>query len=228
MPLRARRLFYTCYIESTLDYCSVVWGNCDQSYCNKLFKLQKQAIRLVCGTKWDQPTGPLFKTLGLLPLSDRLKYHTGVQMFQIVNGTCPKYLHNLFQPANVHSSRSLRSTSTNNLYLPRIRTEIMRKSLSYSGALLWNDLPLSLKNSPNLSSFKSQFYKILLDRDWQTCICFLRRCTVCRCFCFVCFFVMVFWLLVRIWTCIFFCNVVYFLMSTLWKIGLIGRTSHRL
>ena len=140
LPLRARRLFYTCYIESTLDYCSVVWGNCDQLNFNKILRLQKQAIRLVCGAKWDEPTGPLFKSLRLLPLNNRLKYHVGVQMFKIVNGLCPKYLCNLFQPANCHSTRSLRSTFFNNLQLPGIRTEIMRKSLSYFGSLLWNNL----------------------------------------------------------------------------------------
>ena len=163
LPLRARRAFYISYIQSSLDYCSVVWANCDQLSFNKVFRLQKQAIRLVCGAKWDEPSGPIFKRLGCLPLDKRFEYHIGVQMYKIVNGLCPKYLQDLFHPANVHSSRTLRSTSSNNLYLPRIKTEIFRKSLSYSGTLLWNGLPSTIKTCPSLRSFKTQYFKRLLD-----------------------------------------------------------------
>ena len=51
------------------------------------------------------------------------------------------------------SHYSLRD-SEGKLFLPKPRTDYLKRSFSYSGASLWNSLPESLRSSLSLSSFK--------------------------------------------------------------------------
>ena len=42
------------------------------------------------------------------------------------------------------------------LALPQPRTDYVRKSLSYSGAVLWNSLPADIRVSKTLGEFKTK------------------------------------------------------------------------
>ena len=57
--------------------------------------------------------------------------------------------------ARVHS-HNLRGSS-NNIIIPRPRTEAGKQAFSCRGAVLWNSLPSDLRNQPNLKSFKDNF-----------------------------------------------------------------------
>ena len=47
------------------------------------------------------------------------------------------------------------------LSLPKPRTEYLKKSFSYSGALLWNSLPPRAKEAKNISQFKKRIEHML-------------------------------------------------------------------
>ena len=72
-------------------------------------------------------------------------------MFKTINGLTSVYLQNLF---------SARSTQYNfrdseaKLELPMPRTNYGKRAFCYSGALLWNNLPISLRKSDSLGYFK--------------------------------------------------------------------------
>jgi len=44
------------------------------------------------------------------------------------------------------------------LAIPQPHTNYCKRSLSYSGAVLWNSLPLDIRQSPSLDEFKSKNY----------------------------------------------------------------------
>ena len=60
----------------------------------------------------------------------------------------PEYLQSLFSQR--HSTYNL-TNSEGRLTLSKPRTNYLKRSLSYSGAMLWNNLPKSLKNAAPLS-----------------------------------------------------------------------------
>ena len=43
------------------------------------------------------------------------------------------------------------------LHLNLTKTKLMHKSFSNSGVLLWNALPPTIRNAPNISVFKSRY-----------------------------------------------------------------------
>ena len=73
-------------------------------------------------------------------------------MYKILNkGNMPSYLTSLF------SARTLEYDFRNNhckLNIPKPRTNYLKRSICYSGAVLWNNLPREIRNLSNLSQFK--------------------------------------------------------------------------
>ena len=72
-------------------------------------------------------------------------------MFKSLNRLAPVYLHELFSER--HTDYNL-SDSFRKLNLPKTRTEYLKRSFGYSGALLWNSLPESIRAIRSLGQFK--------------------------------------------------------------------------
>ena len=60
----------------------------------------------------------------------------------------------MFKPTSGVHSYKVRGAS-NNIFVPRPRTEAAKRAFSYRGAVIWNGLENVLKNEINLDSFKS-------------------------------------------------------------------------
>jgi len=78
-----------------------------------------------------------------------------VMMYKIVNNMLPDYLSSHFIFLSDTLTYNLRD-SDSSLAIPRPRTNYCKRSLSYSGAVLWNSLPLDIRQSPSLDKFKSK------------------------------------------------------------------------
>ena len=65
------------------------------------------------------------------------------------------YLINLFQmrSASDDTITSLRSVTNKNFLIPKPKLNLFKNSLSYSGAIIWNSIPLEIKTSKSLDSF---------------------------------------------------------------------------
>ena len=73
-----------------------------------------------------------------------------------MNGFYPEGISAMFDlTASVHS-HNLRGNS-NNIFIPRPRTEAGKRAFSYRGSVLWNSLPSDLRSQPNLKLFKDNF-----------------------------------------------------------------------
>ena len=46
--------------------------------------------------------------------------------------------------------------------IPKLNLEFSKKSFLYSGAKLWNDIPLDIRNSPTVLTFKKKLKDYLL------------------------------------------------------------------
>ena len=67
----------------------------------------------------------------------------------------PSYLSRKFTPTSTIHEHSLRG-SNHKLFVPRPLTESLKKSFSYRGATLWNDIPVELTRAQSLAEFKSK------------------------------------------------------------------------
>ena len=78
-----------------------------------------------------------------------------ILMYKTLHGMTPDYLRSRFVYRDDVSAYRLRNTE-NKLVLPQPRTDYLKKSFLYSGAQLWNNLTIDLRQASSLADFKSK------------------------------------------------------------------------
>ena len=76
-------------------------------------------------------------------------------MYKTLHGMTPEYLRSRFVYRDNANAYRLRNTE-NKLVLPQPRTDYLKRSFSYSGAQLWNNLPTELRQASSLNEFKTK------------------------------------------------------------------------
>ena len=125
-----------------------MWDLACVSTLKPLVSLHRRALTLIL-LKSTSLTVAGYKTLCILLLKLRFELNKGIVMYKIIFEIAPPHLKQFFQ---VNRSRGLSKIT---IMIPRI--DLFKSSLTYSGAILWNSLPESLKTLISTSSFKSRF-----------------------------------------------------------------------
>ena len=95
-------------------------------------------------------------SLGWNNLSIRGTEQKANLMYKCANNLGPAYLCNLFAPRI--SNYDLRDAK-GKLLLPKPRTDYLKRSFSYSGALLLNNLPEEVRTANSLDIFKRRIHR---------------------------------------------------------------------
>jgi hypothetical protein len=80
-------------------------------------------------------------------------------VYKSLNGLAPDYMHFMFVNRDSVNPYSLRNTE-NKLAVPKPSTKYLKNNFSYSGAVLWNSLPVGLRQANNLINFQSSSAKL--------------------------------------------------------------------
>ena len=88
-------------------------------------------------------------------------------MFKSLNGLAPVYLQDLFSER--HTDYGMRD-SLRKLNLPKPRTDYLKRSFGYSGALLWNSLPENIRAIRSIGQFKKKINHALKASDSRSAI----------------------------------------------------------
>ena len=139
------RSVYHCLIHSHLLYCISSWGTASKSTLVPLFILQKRSIRLLTGSRYREHTNPLFYRAKCLKLKDIYSLETAKLIYEIHNNVLSFANLDKFNPIKNCYTRKTRLSHKNNFFLPRTRTRLGQKSLSFAGIKIRNEIPSSLK-----------------------------------------------------------------------------------
>ena len=83
-------------------------------------------------------------------------------MYKCLNESAPSYLVELFSyVSDLQYSYTTRSVTENKLSLPPTNTALYKRSFSYNGASIWNDLLLSIRNAPSFQNFKTRLAQLI-------------------------------------------------------------------
>ena len=156
------------FVLSRLDYCNATLAGLPATHIARLQRIQNNAARLVLEKSKRQHVTPLLKQLHWLPIQTRIDYKLATLAFRHFDGSLPQYLSSrldIYQP-----SRSLRSSNDRLLRVPRWKLKSFGyRSFSYQGPVVWNSLPIDLKFSSSLSSFKSRLKTHLFKKSYSLC-----------------------------------------------------------
>ena len=90
LPPHILRMIYCSIIQSNLNNSLLTWGY----DCNRLIKLQKKIIRIICSSKYNAHTEPLFKKLELLKLRDMMQHNSLKFYYKLKKNEFPVYFEN--------------------------------------------------------------------------------------------------------------------------------------
>ena len=119
---------------------------------DKLHKLQKKAIRIICSENRFAHSGPLMKELGVSNVKNIYDHLAGQFMFRYVNKLLPNVFESYFTlRTSVHTYNSKQQSS---FRLPYYRTNLDERPARYTGVKIWSEV---LKSETNINSSQPVF-----------------------------------------------------------------------
>ena len=145
------------FVTSRLDYCNGLLYGVPECQIKKLQRVMNASARLIyCVPKFCHIT-PILKELHWLPVRARIEFKILLITFKAIKGLAPKYLSDLMEILQM-SSYNLRRNN-NGILLARstIRTKktIGDRAFMIAAPILWNSLPLSVRQAATVDNFKS-------------------------------------------------------------------------
>ena len=145
---------YNALLIPYFDYCSLVWDTCSNYLTENLQKLQNRAARVITGKTYEIRSREILSDLGWQPLEKRIRFKKATFMYNIKHNDSNKPMKDMFEISN-NKFHNLRSNAVD-FHIPKPKTDFMKKSISYSGALLWNNLPTAAKQQGiTINKFKN-------------------------------------------------------------------------
>ena len=154
------------FISSRLDYCNALYNGLTKQMLNTLQLIQNAAARIVTRTSKCNHITPVLKSLHWLPVKQRIEFKILLLVYKSLNGLAPPYISDLiyfYDPV-----RCLRSSSKCLLTNPRINTNAAHGAFSYCAPTLWNSLPLELRSSQSVLSFKKGIQTFLFSSAFNS------------------------------------------------------------
>ena len=158
------------FITSKIDYCNGLLFGLPESQTMKLQRIQNACARLVCNSSKFCHITPLLKTLHWLPVRQRIVFKILLIVFKALNGQAPSYILELLTlKSNSHSHNLRSSNDTLLLKMPTCKTKVTLGDRAFSCAApkIWNNLPLSIRKSQSVTSFKTKLKTRLFVQAFQ-------------------------------------------------------------
>ena len=141
------------FFTSRFDYCYSLLSGSSSKSLKTLQLVQGAAARVLTRTKKREHISPVLALLHWLPVS--------------LNNMAPLYLKELIVPH--HPTRARRFQISGLLVVPKVSKSRVggARAFSYQAPLLWNHLPLSVREADTICTFKSRLKTFLYDKAYS-------------------------------------------------------------
>ena len=96
----------------------------------------------------------LLSKLNWMSIEERIHFKKAVLVYKSLNGMLPEYMKNMFKFVSEVHSVNLRSAANKHLYLEKPKSKYIKQLLSYTGSIIWNNLPHETRDAKTLPEFK--------------------------------------------------------------------------
>ena len=179
--VRRRRALYLSLIRSQFEHCSPIWRPVHKTMLDKLESLQKRCIKWILSEEfYSYGCSKVYLRkccqVRILPLAKRFDYSDLVLFFKIIHNLVPlklpyylKFYEGNSRLRTCHLDRLSLVSSIKpkcNVISDTNKNSPLYKSFYYRVHLLWNLLPLDIRESESLSIFQCKILKYL----WESTI----------------------------------------------------------
>ena len=166
LPSKYLLTLYYALIYPYLTYCNSIWASTYVTNLQRIYLLQKRAVRAISKADYNASSKPLFANLKILDVSSIYSLQVSSFMYLYHNGALPLSFTQIFQTGSqIHQY----STRYSHLYRPHTcRTNIKQFSILFQGPRIWNSLPNNIKAAPSFNAFKRLIKPFLRVRQNAT------------------------------------------------------------
>ena len=169
MSLSKKRTLLNALFNSQFIYCPLIWMYRSLENNNKINRLHERYLRTICNDKRSSFNALLEKD-GSVSIHERNIKILPTEMFKVSKNLAPPQMHEIFKLKN-QPQYTLRY---NSLFSRPLVKSVYKgtESLSFLGPKIWDILPDTYKDLPDLNSFKVALKK------WRPGSCSCRICKV--------------------------------------------------
>ena len=131
-----------------LNYCNIVWSSAYPTTTQSLISIQKRLIRLVMKVNRRTHSTPFFNQLRVLKLMDLNKFNTAIFVYKSINNLIESPINFQYRIIERYNLRN-----QNNIQVPVYLSRQTELFVHVRGARLWSELPIEIRNKPNINSF---------------------------------------------------------------------------
>ena len=152
IPLSTAKTISNALISSRLDYGNSLLNNIPKQDLSKRQRVQNCLARVVLRAPRFSPSLPLLKQLHWLPVNYIIQFKLSTLIYRALAIHQPPYLASLLHFSSI--PRQLRSSTSQQLYIPRTKLNLGKRAFSVVAPIIWNELPTTLKSCESLASFR--------------------------------------------------------------------------
>ena len=161
LPPNVLKLIYSTLVHPYLIYGLEAWFGTFKNNTNKIFILQKKAIRAINGLNYNEHTNDYFKLMNILKIEDQYKLQITTFIHKLLNlDTDCNLATKLIKNSQVHHHGTRQENKLNIRPINKARSKF---SLIHNGGKIWNTLPEKLRKFDSLSKFKIHTKSHFLD-----------------------------------------------------------------
>ena len=143
LPSETLLTLYSSLLVPHILYGIEIWHGALIENHDRIFKLQKKAIRAINALDYNHPTNDFFKSMEILKVKDIYQQRLLLSMFKIQNFTTHADLH------------SYNTRQRQDIVLPRFNRTRSQTSFFYKGIVAWNSIPMEIRSLQFLNAFKN-------------------------------------------------------------------------
>ena len=175
LPTSAMKLMYDSLVLSHLQFGITCWG----FEWERIFKLQKRALRIMTNSKYNAHTDPIFKSLEMLKVIDIFDVLCLKLRYKFVNNELPYFYKSMF--TYNHELHETETRSHGMLHLYPTRTAGARNVVIHRTPELLLEFPANLMGkvrTHNIRTFVSHVKSYMISSYSSECI--QMNCYICQ------------------------------------------------
>ena len=156
-----------------LDYCNTILYGVKKQNIGRLQHVQHSLARIVCLAPYRSFNSRLRRHLHWLPVQERITFKITTLTHKVLTHHQPGYLSEL--SVEYWPVYNLCSEDKILLVIPWMKTKIASRAFRVSAPTIWNSLPLSLRCTTTISSFRSQLKTYVFGNAYGWSLTFERQ-----------------------------------------------------
>ena len=153
---------YRTYVRPLLEFSVQSWNPSKVSDVNTLEKVQRRALRMITD-QGDASYEEKLKRIGLTTLEARRERGDLLEAFKLINDHNGLDKYEYFEFVQNRHSIETRNYTDNLLVPEKCRTNLRKNYFSSRVVNAWNSLPMHIRNSSSINSFKNNYDAYMLQ-----------------------------------------------------------------